>query len=1271
MSNLAPDSAIRAIAQKTVIEIPSDDSDDSDIDMDSESDGESGAADTGKKVSSSPGASSIKSRLISPPTTATTGSPSCTASQHSQTASVTHSIVQDSATDDEELTQILKVARKARAQKAPEEQLAPAPAPVLPLPDLSVEIRAAFGDQIKSKSSFFIIDQPSQSMVPQPEAISENKTKNGVEAASKRKAPYDPFAEHILNIENAGDVEPKKKRKHDKKRDRPRTNSQVPHGDTQLRVTGHNSTFMASQDPKGQRHGPSCLEQTPAADARRSRPQSLSLNLPVRPRAASVDPAAIKRGRRKGNLDQLAKHRNDNLDTILPNFERHQPSRQANGPNSRQQITISLEEDEEVDPVRFSGTYPSITQPVEVVKRQRVKDINVTRNRSGSGVLSSHSRSRRSPATPNQVRNVRAETSQVQSNDLQGRIGGRPERRPAYARKGMSHLDQAIKKAKSRQLDSGRISKGETLHKPPSQQPRMSANPAAEARLMRAQGTSTWRAAPARTLGKSSQKPRDGSSGFRSDLAVRSESTSLFRPNKNSYAYHQLRIGDDDEHDDGDHGLDQSQVQPLCSPERNANYQSLLGADELEDKNEDGAAELPQSIGGGSACWPNRNSRLPPRPSSQSNRSTVYQPLRIGNDKIVEYPRRNADANASKTSRKIQPPVEDWDQTAKDMAALRKQYEEKPRAIVVDALPPTFGMSDPAEIRQHNRILGRERARIRDDFSNAERKRREKALGRRKARKTEITREVRKKLGHLSEHFQNGEIEKRFNAYLEKHHPELSQPPDDTVVRGAQFNENLLENRRSDNYVHNDPDDDLNRQMIPASEALRRFEPNTPMSMFTVFVSDPHGPDDSEDALEFTINDSFDVLAKANEHARSILYREAEKDYEFKTVAGFATGKWELSTRSHKGKWRSIKTHEVETFVSDLPPDALRNKFVDEELLDKYARDAYDVFLLKLAPQDFWEEEAKKENNSELCKRQEEKGHKRQRERKGTSNRCAAISSEGREETPTGFEGDELRRALARGPPGTFQTDADAENIDDDEESPSDNCSQASNDSKSSAGTACAPTRPGSSYDQTRGNAYSDLCPNAEVLATFTKLSEANKAALKAARSLWEPRGAWINSRLMWKKEVMPYITAKEKHVDSEEVNLILPGLASAAGRDLQSWGFTCSRIWVQKRNLQGPMNLEIDFTLTARDREQATCASREVDEAAKNMDQAMVEVERHGETSAQAAVAGAGAGEGEGEVEGEGGEDSMGQNYEAVELSDAEMSHQQPPDESDVSEEE
>lgn len=1258
MSNLAPEFAIRATAQKTVIEIPSDESDDSDIDMDSESNGESGAADTDKKAPDSPGASSTKSRLISPPTTATTGSPSCTASQHSQPASMTHSIVGDSASDAEDLTKILKAARKARAQQALEKQLAPAPVPVLPLPDLSAEIRAAFGDRMKNTSSFFIIDQPSQSMVPQPEAISEDKTNNGVDVVSKRKAAYDPFAEQILNIEDTENLGPKKKRRVDKKRDRPRTHSQTPHDNTQQQVPGHNS--------RGQSHGLSCFEQTPAADARRSRPQSLALNLPIRPRSASVDPAAVKYGRLKGNLEQLAKHRNGNLDTILPRFDRHQPSRRANEPISRQQTIINLDEDEEVDPVRFSGTYPSITQPIEAAKRQCVKDINVTRNRFGSGVLSSHSRHRRSPATQKQLRIVRAGISQVQSEDLQGRIGGRPERRPAYTQKETSHLDQAIKKAKSRQLDSGRITKRKILHKPPSIQPRMPANSAAEARLMRAQGISTWRAAPARTSGKSSQGLGDQSSCSRSELGVRNESTSLFRPNKNAYAYHRLRIGDDED-DDGDHGLDQTQAQPSYSPGRNVRYQSVLGVDEVEDENEDGAADLPQSIGGGGASWPNRSSRLPPRPSTQSNRSTVHQPSRIANGRIVEYQRRNADANAAKASRQIQPPVEDWDQTAKDMAALRKRYEQKTRAMVVDALPPTFGMSESAEIRQYSRILGRERARIQDDYSNAERKRREKGISRRKARKTEITREVRKKFGHMPEQFQNGEIEKRFNAYLEKHHPELSQPPDNTVVRGAQFNENFLEDEHSDNFVHHNPDDDLNRRMIPASEALRRFEPNTPMSIFTVFVSGPHGPDDSDDALEFTINKSFHVLDKANEHARSILDRQAERDYEFKTVGGFAIGKWELATRSYKGKWRSIKTQEEKTCVGDLPPDALRNKFVDEELIDKYARDAYDVIFLKLAPQGFWEEEVEKENNSGLCKQQEGKGHKRQRERKGTSNRCVSISSEESEETPTGFEGDELRRALARGPPGTCQTDADQEIIEGEgEELTSDNASQASDDSDSSAGTACAPPRPGNSYDQTRGNAYSDLCSNVEVLATFTTLSEANEAALKAAESLWEPRGARFNSRNMWTNEVLPYIKAKRQFMDSEEMQLVLPGLASATGRDLRSWGFTCSKIWVQKRNLQGSMNLAIDFTLTARDRMQATCASKKGDETAENMNQAGVEAKQQGETSAQAAAEG----QGDAEAEGEGEEDSMGQNRE-VELSDAEMPDWQPPDESDVSEEE
>lgn len=1280
MSNSALDSAGRATAQETVIEICSDDSDDSDIDLDSESDGESDATNADKKVPDSSDASSTKSRLFSPSTTATTGSSSLTASQYSHPSSVSQSFVEDSASEAENLTQILKTVRKARAQEASEEQLAPEPA--LPLPDLSAEIRASFGDRIKSTSNFFAIDQPSRPIPPQPGTSSEDRTRSVVDGVSKRKAPYDPFAEDLLNIENIGSVGLKKKRRHDKKRDCPRTTSQAAHGNTRQQGSGHDSTCTASQDPKGQRHETSCFEPKSAADGRSSRALSLGVKLPVRPRSASVDSAAMRHRRCKGNLNLLV----DSRDTGLSAVCSKQPSHLTHDNCSSQKVIIDLDEDDGHEPVRLPGTHlvaaESDTQRVQVIKRQSVKETEKKQHRSGSGIHSLHNSRRRSPETRIQFRNVSAGISQTQPDDLQGRIGGRPERRPAYAQKETSRLDKVIRKASSRQLGSGRVAKWKTLQKPPSQRPRTSASPAAEARLLEAQGTSTWRAAPLHSAGKGSQRTRHAS---HSELAAKSRSAPLFRPNKNAYAFERSVIGDDEDND-SDQGRDQVPVQASYNLGRNLNHQPLLDVDEVEDEAEFGAGGPPQSSADSSAYLPNRISRLPIRPSSYSNRSSMNQPVRRDNGRLAGNQRRNVGTYASKASHQAQLPVEDWDQTAKQMAALRKQYEDKPRALVVDALPSSFGMSDPAEIRQHNKILDRERAKLRYDSSNAEKQRRQKAISLCKARKAAITRNVRKEFGHMSEHFQNEEIERRYNAYFEKHHSHLSQPSDHTVVRGVQFNEAFLENGHSDNDVQNDPDDDLNKRTIPASEALRRLEPLTRLTIFTVFVSEPH--EEGEENPKFKINKSFDMLTEANKHARSILNKSLaslETDWESKCVDGFAIGKWKIPAGIHKGKWRSIKTQEEETWVGDLPPDALRDKCIDEELIEKYARDAYDVFFVRLAPEDYWEAEAPDENNAGLGKQQEESGRGRQRKRRGILGEHAANFADDNGEAPASFEGDGRRQALAAGPSGPCQSIAEQESIVDGEDPASDNATQSSDDSDSSEGTVCAPRRPGIAYNQVRGNAYSVLRPKTEVLGTFTTMLEANKAALSAARSKWKPRTPDMNANIMYTEKVLPYIESQEEHVHSEEMKLQIPGLGSATGRDLISWGFTCSEIFVNKRDLQGPMNLEIGFTLTARDGKQAASASKKAVRAAEDMDQAMVEGEEHGEILAQAAVEGEEGSMGRsvteieqhGEMnaaavaEGEDEEDRSGQGHEVVEGLDKEMPDRQPSDESEVSEEE
>lgn len=392
--------ATQNMGQKTVVEISSDDSDDLDIDMDSEGGKEMETAHNAEKPPDLPGASTNRSEPSSPPITASaassssaelrnlsTGTDSCrvqprpdtshatsttstviptstdTDKPPSPTSSVSHVLAEDSSSDEEDLRNILKAVRKTKSQSVAGEQVVATRAPADPSTTLLLAgIRSVFAEKAKQSLNFF---SPAHSNPPksQAEVTLTFKTPGNTRPYSKRKRSCDPFATHILNIEietddvDGAETEVKRRREKNKKRhgktqDRSciSTSSQTPDANHQQQdVSGQVSTSTATQVHNGQKlegSGPEAVETTVANGASK-RCQSAVTRMPGRPRNMSTEPmdSASDSGERSVNFEQLVaplKPPNVHSMTIC-----HQPRRSVTEQTPCQRTVINADENDD------------------------------------------------------------------------------------------------------------------------------------------------------------------------------------------------------------------------------------------------------------------------------------------------------------------------------------------------------------------------------------------------------------------------------------------------------------------------------------------------------------------------------------------------------------------------------------------------------------------------------------------------------------------------------------------------------------------------------------------------------------------------------------------------------------------------------------------------------------------------------------------------------------------------------------------------------------
>ncbi|KAJ4424324.1 hypothetical protein N0V82_001024 [Gnomoniopsis sp. IMI 355080] len=989
------------------------------------------------------------------------------------------------ASDDEDLTQVLRAVRKAKAQKAPDEQNAAAPVPVPGLPpELSFRVEEFFAKQIKSPCSFF---KPTN-------AVPKNITPDGTNNASKRRNSYDPFAVYTLNIEPSEALEStrsKKKRRLDKTHQRSRTESQDSGVGPQKQGLGDGLTDTASQDPQGQ---------SPAA-----------------------------------------------------------PGNGESNTNNWQQ--------------RTNSTQPVIPRNTDSTTTPHTLDHPTGRQRS--------------PATHHLLRGASKDGSQALSDNLHGYIGGHPEGCPSYAHKEANSLDQAVKKAKTRQVEYGSLRKKTAPDKHRSRQSLPTFSSVAEARLLRAQQTSEWKEAPSSSAQTALQNVTTRPGVIHPHRVIPPPPSSQFRQSKDANHQPTLEVEDvaatSPLHLTPTSGSQsrrnpRPQNQPLPRSSRITAPQPVLN-------NGDGFAG-PQEI-------------PPAAKTSQASHQVQKQMRQMQHSMLIPSRPRNAPAQISRDHE------EDWDRVAAEMTALSKRYEDKPRTTLLNSIPAGLSESPSSEIRRLRGSLGKARAKIQESPYNKD----NKVVQDIKKRAAAIRRDVRAKWSGESQEVQQAEFDRKFNLYMEKKKKEAMRQRGDARVSAAKFNAAFLEAGHNDEEANDHQDIGRKAREIPALEALERLGPNKSICSYIVLVSEPFSK--GEKNPELIATKRFFKLTLARKYARSIL--DVSKAYSrvaFEMENGCYCGLGTLSSGKDKGKNIFVKVHMEAQMVGDLSPDALRNKFVDGDILAKYAT-GYDVLMCSTIPK-CWRETAGGEPKKPALDKREHKS-------KSHTEKTAVED----DEEPKGLEGDELRHALANRP-DTCQSNAPEENDDGD----------------LSDGTVrdCSPD--GDSYDRIPRNATAHVVKITR-LGCFTTLRHANQTAISAATVAWKPKDASYDAHSFYKDTICPEIKQYEAYVDTEEMLLEFPDFEPGDRMPrYRSWGFVNSQIEVAKRELEGPLDVPIHYV--------EDLTESYFDELDKNIK----------ETLAQAAVA---------EVE-SAGED---EDAEDVEQSNQEVPDRQTSDEEDISEEE
>lgn len=542
-----------------------------------------------------------------------------------------------------------------------------------------------------------------------------------------------------------------------------------------------------------------------------------------------------------------------------------------------------------------------------------------------------------------------------------------------------------------------------------------------------------------------------------------------------------------------------------------------------------------------------------------------------------------------KTRQTVKIPSINFDNAAADMKALFAQYEQKRTTTLVDSLPASVITAQP-DSQSRARAARNVGIREKDEVQ------RQEMLFRKQLNR--IRQKVRRDYPDETEEVRNRIIEERFDTYKDKKiRRDLNERE---RFKACLLTVDFLEGNIGGS-AFNGEEVDLNARRIPASQAL---EPTQTIVHYPVYMTEPLGEDENyENFLKRT--NSFGKLESANFYAKRLLEGPSSptsnrsRDISRRVVSQsimYSNGLLFGSVRLGDGRGIYVVVRKEEMLFGNLDPDALRNKWIDEDVLDLY-RKRYDIWSVKLVPKAWLDKEADDEEARAARDRTNERAkerEKRQEERR-SNKRQHEVSDKGTEAVaedhdPQGLEGAKLRAALEAlsNPTSTrcFSADNefDEESADESSEDTDDGVDDEAHSQASDETLRCenGPSSHSGAYGSPYArypNFYEDYAVRNECVASYTDLHLANEQALDLARQVWRPRTALMDAVLHYENLVLPALRSTAADLnDQQALELQFPEFPGH--KDHRPWGFVWAQILVRETELRGPRELGVDFVV-------------------------------------------------------------------------------------------
>lgn len=525
--------------------------------------------------------------------------------------------------------------------------------------------------------------------------------------------------------------------------------------------------------------------------------------------------------------------------------------------------------------------------------------------------------------------------------------------------------------------------------------------------------------------------------------------------------------------------------------------------------------------------------------------------------------------------------------TAKaDMEAFNAQHKKDNTTILVEPSSADFVMLQHSQSRKT--AIRNAKFRKRNSLSHENKQVRNRIQ--------QIGREVKRDYSHLSPEAQAEISQTKIDAYLKK------KKVTELNIHEGLLTEDLLESNSGGGF--NGEEVDLDAGKTPASRAL---ELTSTTVCYTVYITKPLGSgEDCENSLARTR--VFGKLDDANHYAEQLLEASSsrssgsskDKARQVQSqIISYQDGLLLGCLKLGDGKTMHVMVRKDTVLTGNLDPNALRNKWVDDDVVKIY-RARYDVVLINFVPKSWQRKKEDRERHPKLDRERREMGQEKERQPKTNAERDQAAAEE---EDPRGLDGAKPRAALhvlaTRGshsqPDSVDAEDEDVEGLAGNDNDPEENTHEDNNDetsSQASDSTMCSSNpAPGPLPDYYTGRKLRDEDVDVVfvLVESYTDRRLANMAAFQLAETIWKPRTPNINAVGIYREELLPRLRQARETMDLDS-DLALYTFKVAdftehcGSVDHRPWGFKESRVEVHETELKGPRDFGIDFVMDAKD---------------------------------------------------------------------------------------